>query len=123
MEVKESILNSIKKLSGIAEDYDAFDTDLILYINSVFSTLFSLGVGPSKPYKIENAENTWDEFTENNTEIEMVKPYVYMKVRLMFDPPTNSFVINSFNEQIKEMEFRMHVEFDNKRILEENQNE
>lgn len=122
MEVKESILNSIKKLSGIEEDND-FDTDLIIYINSVFSTLHSMGVGPAKPYKIENAENSWDEFTEDNTEIEMVKPYVYMKVKLMFDPPTNSFVINSFNEQIKEMEFRMQVEFDNKRILEENQNE
>ena len=119
MEVKESILNSVKKMSGIAEDYEAFDTDLILYINSVFSILHQMGVGPETTYKIQTAENTWDEFTEDNTEIEMVKPYVYMKVRLMFDPPSNSFVINSFNEMIKEAEYRLFVIADNNRITEE----
>ena len=119
MEVKESILNSVKKMSGIAEDYEAFDIDLILYINSVFSILHQMGVGPETTYKIQNAENTWDEFTEDNTEIEMVKPYVYMKVRLMFDPPSNSFVINSFNEMIKEAEYRLFVIADNNRITEE----
>lgn len=112
----ESILNSIKKLLGITEDYDAFDTDIILHINSVFSILSQLGVGPEKAYRITDASNEWDEFTGDSECLELVKSYMYMRVRLMFDPPTNSFLVSSMQEQIKEAEWRLNVIAEGERL-------
>lgn len=106
--VSESILNSIKKIIGISADYTEFDVDIIFAINTAFFTLWQLGVGsdPSEPFKIEDAEDTWDDFIEPG-EIEMCKSYIALRVRMLFDPPSNSFLADAINGQIKEYEVRM----------------
>ena len=116
----DSILTSIKKLLGIAEDYTHFDTDIIIHINSIFSILTQLGVGPETGFSIRDATTLWTEFTQDDTTIEMVKTYVYLKVRLIFDPPANSSVTASIEKAISELEWRLNVAVDPK---EENQNE
>ena len=105
----ESILTSIKKLLGIEEDYVHFDADIIMHINSVLSILTQLGVGPSEGYSIKDARATWDEFITDSTRLELVKSYVYLKVRLMFDPPSSSSAIESMKQLISELEFRIIV--------------
>ncbi len=105
----ESILTSIKKLLGIEEDYVHFDADIIMHINSVLSILTQLGVGPSEGYSIKDANATWDEFITNPAKLELVKTYVYLKVRLMFDPPSSSSAIDSMKQLISELEFRIIV--------------
>lgn len=105
----ESILTSIKKLLGIEEDYTHFDTDIIMHINSVLAILNQLGVGPSEGYSIKDANATWDEFITNSAKLELVKTYVYLKVRLMFDPPSSSSAIESMKQLISELEFRIIV--------------
>lgn len=106
----ESILNSIKKLLGIAEDYDHFDTDITMHINTVLFTLTQLGVGPSDGFVIMDNTETWDEFIPlNDKNFEAVKTYVYLKVRLIFDPPSSSAVMESFKRTIDELEWRLNV--------------
>lgn len=105
----ESILTSIKKLLGIEEDYVHFDADIIMHINSVLSILTQLGVGQSEGYSIKDANATWDEFITNPAKLELVKSYVYLKVRLMFDPPSSSSAIESMKQLISELEFRIIV--------------
>jgi hypothetical protein len=109
----ESILTSIKKLLGIAEEYTHFDTDLIMHINSVLMVLTQLGVGPANGFLISDKSDTWEDFLEDNTNIEMVKSYVHMKVKLLFDPPLSSAVIESMNRMISEFEWRLNVAVDN----------
>ena len=104
----ESILTSIKKLLGIQEEYTNFDNDIIMHINSTFSTLTQLGVGPSNGFIIKDKSSTWDEFISDNR-LECVKSYVYLKVRLLFDPPSTSSVMDSINRQITEYEWRINV--------------
>lgn len=106
----ESILQSIKKLLGIEPDYTYFDQDLIIHINSVLSILSQIGVGPEEGFFITGDTETWDDlFDESNPQMQLVKSYIYLKVRLMFDPPLNSTVINSINAQIAELEWRLNV--------------
>lgn len=105
----ESILNDIKKLLGIDPEYTVFDTDIIIHINSVFMILNQLGVGPDGGYKIVDSSNTWTEFTQDNLLIESVKSYIYLKVRMMFDPPQNSSYMNAIQSQIQELEWRLNV--------------
>lgn len=105
----ESILTSIKKLLGIEEDYVHFDADIIMHINSVLSILNQLGVGPSEGFSIKDATSTWNEFIANPAKLELVKSYVYLKVRLMFDPPSSSSAIESMKQLISELEFRIIV--------------
>lgn len=104
---ENSILKSIKKLLGIDDDYNVFDTDIIMHINSVFMTLHQLGVGPEKPFNITGNNETWDQFTRGRIDISAVRTYVYLKVRLIFDPPTNSFTITALENQAKEYEWRL----------------
>lgn len=108
----ESILNSIKKLLGIAEDYDHFDPDIIIHINSVFTTLTQLGVGPEEGFSINDEAEKWEDFLPEERMIHSVKSYMFMKVKLMFDPPLSSAVIECTKEQIKEMEWRLQVAVD-----------
>lgn len=103
----ESILTSIKKLLGIEESCEHFDVDLIMHINSVISILSQLGVGSSKGLRIEDKSTTWNELISDNTDLEYVKTYVYLKVRLLFDPPLSSSVMNSINQIISELEWRI----------------
>lgn len=107
--MNESILVSIKKLLGITEEYTHFDADIIMHINSVFFVLWQLGVGPSAPFMIEDDSYTWDDFLTDNTNFELVKSYMYMKVRLMFDPPLSSTVIDSMKRMIDEYEWRLNA--------------
>ena len=109
----ESILTSIKKLLGIAEEYEHFDNDIIMHINSVFMILTQLGVGPSKGFVITDSSASWDDFLpEGGEKLQAVKTYIYMKVRLMFDPPTSSAVMESMNRMINELEWRLNVTVD-----------
>ena len=103
----ESILTSIKKLLGIEESCEHFDVDLIMHIKSGISILSQLGVGPSKSLRIEDKSTTWHELISDNTDLEYVKTYVYLKVRLLFDPPLSSSVMNSINQIISELEWRI----------------
>lgn len=109
----ESILTSIKKLLGIPEDYEQFDQDIIMHINSVCMILSQLGVGPKDGYSINGKDNTWNEFISDNKLLEAVKSYMYLKVRLLFDPPTSSALIESANRMINEFEWRINVIVDN----------
>lgn len=106
----DSILSSIKKMLGIEEDYTHFDQELIIFINSVFGILYQLGVGPkSTAFHISDSSETWDEFLVGD-QIETVKSYIFMKVKLLFDPPSSSSVSNSYQELIKEFEWRCNVD-------------
>lgn len=105
----QSILLTIKKMLGIDQDYHAFDIDIVTNINAVFLTLYQLGVGPSTPYEIAGEEETWEEFFGDSKKVPGVQSYIYQRVRLMFDPPTNSFLVQSFEKQIAEFEWRMNV--------------
>ena len=108
----DSILTSIKKLLGI-EDIDThFDPDIIMHINSVLCILTQIGVGPSTGFTIVDKTESWTDFITDSTKIELVKTYVYYKVRLMFDPPINSAVLNSMTQQINEFEWRLNVAAD-----------
>lgn len=105
----DSILTSIKKLLGIAEDYEHFDQDLIIHINSVLSVLTQLGVGPSEGFSIEDENATWDDFIPEDKRLSSIRSYVYMKVKLLFDPPLSSSVMESMNRMISEFEWRLNV--------------
>jgi hypothetical protein len=108
----ESILLSIKKLLGLDESYEAFDEDIKIYINSVLATLPQLGVGPSSGFSIDGRQQTWDELLDNDARLNFVRSYVYLKVRLLFDPPTSSYAIDAINKQISELEWRIVVTVD-----------
>jgi hypothetical protein len=111
--IVESILTSIKKLLGIAEEDTNFDQDLIMHINSVFMILTQLGVGPSKGFSIKDENDVWSDFIPEQSSLEAVKSYVYMKVRLMFDPPLSSAVADAINRNISELEWRLNVGAEN----------
>lgn len=109
----ESILTSIKKLLGIAEEYEHFDVDIIMHINSAFSVLTQLGVGPEEGFRIEDASAVWSDFLYDDPRLEMVRTYVYLKVKLVFDTTSSSSaVIESINRQIQELEWRINVTVD-----------
>ena len=105
----DSILTSIKKLLGIAEEYTQFDADIIKHINTVFMILTQMGVGPPEGFSITGAYEKWDDFLSDSTNLEGVKTYVYMKVQLMFDPPTSSAKLDSANRIIGELEWRLNL--------------
>ena len=108
----ESILTSVKKMLGIEDDYEHFDSDLIMHINSVFSILTQLGVGPDKGFMISDKGAVWSDFISNEATLQIVKSYMYLKVKLLFDPPLGSAVIESTNRQISEFEWRLNAAVD-----------
>ena len=108
----DSILTSIKKLLGIDEEYTQFDNDIIMHINTVFLNLTQLGVGPEEGFLIEDDAATWDDFIGDSSQLQAVKTYVYLKVKLLFDPPLSSSVIESINRIISELEWRLNVAVD-----------
>lgn len=105
----DSILTSTKKILGIDKDYTAFDLDILTHINSVFAVLNQLGIGTDNGFVIEDAEPTWDAFLGDDPLLNTVKTYVYLRVRILFDPPTTSFLLESLKEQYKELEWRLNV--------------
>ena len=108
----ESILTSIKKLLGITADYTHFDDDIIMHINSVFMILNQLGVGPSEGFYIEDRSTTWSDYIDDPSRLQMIKSYMYMKVKLMFDPPASSTVTKCIEDNIREFEWRLNVAVD-----------
>lgn len=110
--MQESILYSIKKMLGLDPDYAAFDIDIILHINSVFMILRQLGIGPEDGYAITGPDETWEDYLGSTKLLEAVKSYIYLKVRSVFDPPSNSYVMDAMQKQIAEYEWRLNVEVD-----------
>lgn len=108
----DSILDSIKKILGMPPAYDAFDTDLVIHINSVFGILAQLGVGPEGGFSISDNTTLWKSYLGDSKDLEMVKSYIALKVRLIFDPPTIGAVMDAMKEQIRELEWRLNVQVD-----------
>lgn len=108
----ESILTSIKKLLGIEEEYTQFDADIIMHINTVFLNLTQLGVGPSEGFLIGDDTAIWEDFIGDSSQLQAVKTYMYLKVKLLFDPPLSSSVTESMNRMIAELEWRLNVAVD-----------
>lgn len=106
-----SILNDTKKLLGITEEYTEFDRDIILDINTVFMIINQLGVGPKKPFVISSSAETWNDFTHAK-DIEAVKSYLFLKVKMIFDPPQVGPTIEAYNKMISELEWRLNVQVD-----------
>lgn len=108
----DSILEDVKKLMNLDPSYDVFDRDLILHVNSVFSTLTQLGVGPPEGFIILDDVGEWTDFLSSDNRLNAVKSYVYLRVRLLFDPPATSFGITALENQAREMEWRLQVAVD-----------
>ena len=106
----ESILTSIKKLLGIAEEYIEFDADIIMHINTVFGILTQLGVGPPEGFFIEDDSAIWDDYiSDDPVQCHMVKTYIHKKVQFLFDPPDRGAVMDALNRSIAELEWRLNV--------------
>lgn len=108
----DSILTSIKKLLGIEEGYEHFDADIIIGINSAIMALTQLGVGPSAGFMITSKIEAWSDFIGDRIDLQAVKSYVYLKTKLIFDPPTNSFMNDAIDRQLKEFEWRLNIQAD-----------
>ena len=113
----ESILNSIKKLLGLNEEQTDFDTDIIIHINSVFSILNQIGVGPEDGFRIEDESLVWEDFIQDNKKLNDVKTFMYLKVKMMFDPPLSSAVIKAYEGIIDELTFRLNVTAESKEAV------
>ena len=107
-----SILNTIKKMLGLDANYTAFDTDIIVHINSALMTLTQLGVGSPLGFSITSSLATWQDFIGTATDLEAIKSFVYLKTRLAFDPPATSFVLEAIKAMISEYEWRINVQVD-----------
>lgn len=117
-----SILNDVKKFIGLDLSYPVYDPDLILLINSEFSTLYQAGVGPTdKAFRIEDENAIWDDFTKGKTNIESVKDFICLRVKMIFDPPQSSFVLDAYKQKADELLFRLNIEDDQgwKKLLKE----
>lgn len=114
----DSILLSIKRLLGVSEDCEHFDDEIIMHINSVLVILNQLGVGPPGGFIVTDTRQTWSMFVPNRTDIEFIKTYVFMKAKLIFDPPQSSSAIESMNRVISELEWRINVAVDPGEITE-----
>lgn len=113
----ESILVTIKKMLGLGEEYTPFDTDIIVHINSAFMTLTQLGIGPEEGFQITDANNTWGDFISDNEMIGAVTNYTYLTVRTLFDPPSNSFVMDAMQKQIEQLGWRLNVQAESKKTF------
>lgn len=109
--MSSSILNDVKHTLGLLPEQTAFDIDIIMHVNNALSTLTQLGVGPVEGYQITGAGNMWDEFADD-PRLNSVKSYVFLKVKLIFDPPGTGFVVASMERQITELEYRINVVVD-----------
>lgn len=114
----DNILASVKEALGIPVSVNSFDTTLLMHINAVISILGTLGVGEGEPLAV-NSDTVWSDCFEDSTELDLVKTDMYLRVRLMFDPPNTSFVLESINKQITENEWRLNVIVDSGESTEE----
>jgi len=104
------ILTSIKNQLSVAIEDEAFDAELVIFINAAFSILTQLGVGPVEGFRISGYDETWDDFVVDIVQEDMAKTYVYLKVKTLFDPPANTSLANAINEQIREYEYRLKLQ-------------
>lgn len=107
--MEASILTTVKKSLGLDENYVAFDTDILMFINTVLATLNQIGVGPIDGFQIEDKAATWNDFLGSDPRLNNVQAYIYLKVRLLFDPPATSFAIAAMEELAKELEVRIYT--------------
>lgn len=114
--MNENILDSVKKINNIAEDDTSFDQELILYINSALMIIMQEWHGMDHAFRVADGTETWNDLLGEDTDYEGVKELVGLKVKLMFDPPSNSAVLQAINDQIKDLEWRMFLWKDNIRI-------
>lgn len=105
----ESILQSIKKVLGLPSEYTAFDLDIVMHINSVFSTLYQLGLGVEDQFSITDGNDTWATMFTGYKGVATIKSYIGMRVKQIFDPFQTGFATDSYDKQIKEMEWRINV--------------
>lgn len=110
--MSSSILTSVKKNLGIEEDCTEFDPDIAMHINTAFNILTQIGVGPTEGFQIEDSGSSWSDFINDNRRLNMVKTYIYAKVRLIFDPPQMTSVTECLKETIRELEARLSYEVD-----------
>ena len=110
----ESILASVKHQLGPEEEYEHFDPELILFINSVLAEFTQMGVGPAKGFEIHDATETWHDFMGDDPRLNFVKSWVTLKVKMLFDPPQSSALIDSANRLLSELEWRINVSVDPK---------
>jgi hypothetical protein len=104
-----SILTDTKKALGLAADYTAFDPELIMHINSVLATLNQLGIGPEAGYAIVNSSDSWDELISDEKRLNAVQSYIYLRVKMLFDPPSVGYVLTAMEKMIVEAEWRITV--------------
>lgn len=107
--MSDSILNSIKKTLLLSENVNDFDISILMHINSALSTLTQIGVGPSQGFEVENSEQVWSDFIGNDNRLNSVRTYIYLRVRLLFDPPNTSFAIEAIKQEIQQLEWRLNV--------------
>jgi len=105
--MSDSILTSTKKTLNLDESFTAFDMDITMHINSVFSTLNQLGIGPPQGYMIVDKDDLWSAFIGTDMRMNSVKTYVYLRVRLLFDPPTTSYLLAALQDEVRELEWRL----------------
>lgn len=108
----DSILDTTKQLLGIEKDVTDFDTEILIHINSVFDTFHQLGLGPGTGFKIEDSSKLWSEYIQDTEHIESIRSLMYLRIRLLFDPPATSFGITAFEKEIEKMEWRLNVQVD-----------
>jgi len=114
--MNDNILSSVKKLCNVAEDDSSFDQDLIIHINTALMTVMQEWHGMDKAFRIEDGTETWDDILGEDVNYEGLKDLIGLKVRLLFDPPTNSSLVQSINDQIKDIEWRLYFWKDLERI-------
>jgi len=107
--MEQSILKSTKKILGLGDEYTPFDLDVITHINAAFSVLDQLGVGPSGGFTITDDTTEWDDYAVPQNQLNLVRTYIFLKTKILFDPPTFSFHIDAAKEQIKEYEWRLNA--------------
>lgn len=106
----DSILVSIKKMLGLDDDYTPFDTDVLIHINTAFMTLCQMGIGPKEGFAVTDDSQTWDDFLTNKVMLGGVKTWVYLQVKMLFDPPANSFVMDAYKTQAEQILWRLNVQ-------------
>lgn len=110
--MNDSILLTIKKMLGLNSDFDCYDLDIIIYINTAFATLQNIGVGPEKGFRITGDLDVWSQFLDDPVLLDHAKTYIYLKVKQLFDPPSSSFVLDALNKSMEELEWRLNIRAD-----------
>lgn len=115
--LSDSILDTVKKLLGIEKEYTQFDVDIIVNINSAIMTLRQLGVGPQDGFSITGSDETWNDLLGDSKFLDQAWIYLFLKTKIVFDPPSSSFVLEAYKEQIKELEWRLAEENNPKEVF------